>query len=270
SAIGADTLRAADTMLVCAWATMHLSSPTAREVSLKELLSRHADLLMQPNGLIDALAALNVPTAWISMAQALYSRAVLSDRIKEVHFLLSSGEYIQAHDVLIGVVGPKAVVERDLDALREVLGGFMESGREGAKAPYKSVPGWKTGGQVYFDYVHLLDLQKVGLAAAAAKDKDEVRTLLNRIGAALAAMKTAQNKKVGLAKGRKAGMAREDIVQRAGVWEMGRVVAEAVLRTEEAEAERREVLRLPLAEDVVMRVSTELAWGRFGEVMAQN
>jgi len=113
---------------------------------------------------------------------------------------------------------------------------------------------------VYFDYIHLLDLQKVGIVPA--RDGDEVRVLLQRLGAALGAMKTAQHRKVG--------MAREDVVQRAGVWEMGRVVAEAVLRVERVEAERREVLGLPLTEDVVMRVGTELAWGRFEEVMAEN
>lgn len=172
----------------------HASGPLEATETKKTLMSAITHAGGTPAGLA-------VPSTWLAEAQALWARAVKHDAVDEARHLLEAGRVADAHDVLVHEIGPAAVVKRSYDKLREVLGGF--------EGHVKKVPGWKAGGGVLFDFVHLVDMERSGGAEGSAERK----AALARLVGGLEAMASGMGKDAS-------------VTERAGLWEMGRVVAE--------------------------------------------
>lgn len=136
---------------------LHLSRPSDRERSVKEILSRFASLIPSPtaeNGTPSSLwtyltVELQVPLAWLWISKALHARAV-GDIASEVECLIHAKHWNEAHGTFYRIVAPKAVIERDYDTLASLLNGFGES-------PERRVRDWADGGAVYQDFLHLVN-----------------------------------------------------------------------------------------------------------------
>lgn len=188
---------------------LHLTNESARERYVRDLLYRRAAALYD-TGNPDALPTVltqdfKLPEQWLWHARALYARSMLDDHNSEVTYLLRAGDAAQAHSVLCRSVGPAAIIERDYDSLRELLGLFLDTQPEG------TVEHWRTGGQVYFDYIHLLDLVHRDDDASRASKKE----LLDRLSNALPAVLEGRTGKVDLeervAVGEMAGLVRAEV-----------------------------------------------------------
>lgn len=231
----------ADIVFTAAFALLHLSSPDVRRASIMDLLYQTAPLLSSDrefsftlvgskltpcviggtpavtatttlpllSALTDHLgngSGLAILRSWLAEAQALWARAVNKDAVAEAKHLLDAGRLNDAHAVLVHDIGPKAVVRRNYDDLREVLGGF--EGRIG------HVTGWRAGGAVFFDFVEVVDLRKM---PGTDEKKRERNAMLKRLAGGLEAMGKNMGKDAG-------------VVERASLWEMGRVVADVAAR----------------------------------------
>lgn len=148
----ATQLESAGEWLWATFALLHLSGRDNRQKALQELLARHAAKLPS-----DETAAhfqtlheeFKIPSSWIWQAKALHARSVLQDHPREVRFLIQATDWEEAHNVLCGIVGPRAVIEQDWETLRELLKGF-QAGKE-------NIEQWQTGGGVYEDYMALVN-----------------------------------------------------------------------------------------------------------------
>ena len=138
-------------------------------------------------------------------------------------------------------VGPAAVISRDYDALRELLGHFLDSG-----AAPKDVPSWSAGGQLFFDFVHLADLSGRG------SDEAERAAVLARLVAGLPGAKAVRD---------------ATLERRVALAEMSRVVTaeSGGFSTDEALSARR-LARLPLADDSYARQGGKL-WDLYGRAL---
>lgn len=213
------------------FALAHLSSDGGRRAAIQELLDQTAPLLASEqtlsltlprsdtaakakkpasstasNTLAAALTSdpgLSIPREWLASSLALWAQAVDKDPAAQARHLLDAGQVNEAHAVLLHQIGPSCIVKRNYDVLREVLGGF--EGRE------ERVSGWRTGGAVYFDFVHLLDVS--GRGEKAGVDAKQWKGTLARLVEGLAVMGKEMGKDAS-------------VDERAAVWEMGRVVAD--------------------------------------------
>ncbi|KAK7515235.1 nuclear protein 96-domain-containing protein [Phyllosticta citriasiana] len=195
-----------------AWVLIHLTDDTVRAEALKSLLSFHASRITGADetnsGYSTAVASnepsvfelltnsLKIPRPWIFTALAQHARAVLHDPYLEVRYLLRAGSLVAAHAVLTSTVAPAAVISNtadELDALRGLLAMFVEHPGHG------SIPtaDWKRGGQVYADYLELLEDSNIaasnatapsaGPGATAFLERERAKTV-PRLAAALASL----------------------------------------------------------------------------------
>jgi nuclear pore complex protein Nup98-Nup96 len=161
--------------LDAAFVLLHLSSSKARSVSIQELLAHHADRIGSEDSkaFVTLTRDFCIPATWLWEAKALYMRSVLKDSRREVEYLLRAGAYVEAHRTFSKDVAPTAVVERDWETLRALLAGFR--GKE------QNIPEWRLGGELYVDYLDILEVQKKGLSNLNSQT-------LERLFAALPAM----------------------------------------------------------------------------------
>lgn len=133
---------------------LHLMSEEARSKSLQTHLAQHAGLIgPEDSESFKTLAGTyKIPTSWIWDAKALYLRSVEKDYRGEVECLIKAGSFVEAHKTFSQDVAPKTVIEMDYDSLRALLQGFA--------AHKDSIPEWHLGGQIYQDFLELLDCQK--------------------------------------------------------------------------------------------------------------
>ncbi|KAF1946052.1 hypothetical protein EJ02DRAFT_336826 [Clathrospora elynae] len=135
------------------WVYTHLSSPTMREHYIRSLLNQFSSTypITEGDTTYTCLTQdLHIPPTWLHAAAALHAKTQ-GDAVQEATHLIKAEEFEEAHEVLCRRVGPDAIISRDFDAFRELLGESI-SGRMGR------VPGWAQGGQIYFDYMQLIDL----------------------------------------------------------------------------------------------------------------
>ncbi|KAF2460468.1 nuclear protein 96-domain-containing protein [Lineolata rhizophorae] len=253
--------------LIAIFAFLHLSSPVERQHHIKSVLATHAYVLPEfhpagvpPHPLFNFLIdTLTLPPAWIFSAQAQYAQAVRGDSVAQTGYLLAANDIQTAHEVLCRSVAPRAIIEGSLPLLKQVLSRFgstatsMSAEKTGSVSVADVVTGWLLGGQVYADYVKLVDMRAGHTAARSAGERREV---LHRLLGALEALA-----------GKVQGM---EVLERAAVGEMARVVAEAVVKGEiqNVGAERARVLGLPLTEDATLRHTRELSLGYYRAVLA--
>ncbi|KAI0477512.1 nuclear protein 96-domain-containing protein [Xylariaceae sp. FL0804] len=220
---------------------LHLTNPDARSRAIQEHLGRHAGLI--GDGESPSFKKLTqdfkIPAPWIWHAKALYMRSVRKDPTAEVQCLLRAGSWSDAHRTFIKEVAPVAIIERDYDALADVLQQF-----EGRQA---QVPDWNLGGEVYKAFLQLMGCRR--------RAEQPPARLVNGLLEGLPAMH---------------GNAPEaGITEYAALTDMAAEVAKAVTgmaRVGEMEHER--ILQLPLTEDVLLKHSRDLAWGHYTAIMA--
>lgn len=162
---------------------LHLSSAVVRVKSIQDHLAHHAGRIGSETSeaFITLSHDLHIPTSWIWEAKALYMRSVVKDPRREVECLLRAEAFDEAHRTFSKEVAPNTVIERDWDTLRSLFSGF-----EGHEA---SIADWRLGGELYADYLHLLEAQKKGMAHLNSG-------ILERLMAALPAM-TADGRGTG-------------------------------------------------------------------------
>jgi nuclear pore complex protein Nup98-Nup96 len=148
---------------------LHLSDDDARATSIQDHLARHAGRIgaEDSENFTALIKTFRIPARWIWEAKALYMRSVKNDSRAEVEFLIRAGSFEEAHRTFARDVGPKSVIERDYDSLRILLNGFR--GKEHA------ISEWRLGGEIYLDYLELLDYEK----KAKALDYSVVERLLS-------------------------------------------------------------------------------------------
>lgn len=209
-------LENANLIVLTARSLLSLSSAQARTHYLQDLLNRSAASLSGPASVFTALAEeVKIPVAWLWRAKALHA-ASTDAFAAQVSHLLRAGDRADAHAVLCREVGPCAVIEQDYDALRELLGEFADEDNGGrASGNVKTVDGWRHGGQVYFDFVHLLDMQGRGDEGEAREAKVAV---LKRLSVGLP----------GMVEGRRTG--KVALQERVAVAEMAACVRREVER----------------------------------------
>ena len=140
-----------------AFVLLHLSSGTARAKALQDHLAHHASLIgTEDSASFTKLTRdFRIPAPWIWEAKALFMRSVKKDPRGEVDCLLKAGLFEESHRTFAKEVAPKAIIERNYDVLRALLRGF--DGKQ------NSISEWHLGGEIYSDFLKLLDSQKKGI-----------------------------------------------------------------------------------------------------------
>jgi nuclear pore complex protein Nup98-Nup96 len=129
---------------------LHLTNPDARIIAIQDHLCRHAALIGSDDSTAFKKLAVDfkVPTRWIWHAKALYMRSAKKDAMAEVQCLLRAESWAEAHQTFVKEVAPRTIIERDYDALADVLHQF--EGR------HSHVPDWNIGGEVYKAFLQLM------------------------------------------------------------------------------------------------------------------
>ncbi|KUJ21806.1 uncharacterized protein LY89DRAFT_681200 [Mollisia scopiformis] len=135
---------------------LHLSHSDARETALQDHLARHAGLIGEADSqaFSTLIQTYKIPADWIWEAKALYMRSVEKDPRAEVECLINAGAYNEAHRTFAKEVAPLAVIELDYTTIRNLILGF--SGKE------DTIAEWHLGGEIYTDFLRLLDAEKHG------------------------------------------------------------------------------------------------------------
>ncbi|KAL1297492.1 hypothetical protein AAFC00_005011 [Neodothiora populina] len=234
-------------------ALLHLTAPVARVDYVRSMLCRHAPALNAASSK-DALPAaltdnLKLPAPWLWHARALHARSVEEDHTAEATYLLRANAYEEAHEVLCRIVGPRAVVAQEYDSLRILLDSF-----EGLGSDVK-IEGWELGGQVYFDYVHLLSLEKT----STDRHLQEKKYTLERLARALPGMLAVRHK------------ARVDLEERVAVGLVSSAVrteSEKVAREEKGGFDKGVLDTLPTAGDGYARKGAEMSAAFYRAIVA--
>lgn len=221
---------------------LHLSSVSARAKSIQDHLAHHAGLIGPEDGQFFSILIrdLHIPSKWIWEAKALYMRSVQKDPKGEVECLLRAGAFDEAHRTFSKEVAPKTIIERDWDTLRALLSGFK--GRE------YSVAEWHRGGELYADYLTLIESQKKGTGKIDGM-------LLERLLSALPAM--CENER------------HASFIETVAVQEISAVVANIVteLAKKGDNKDHLRLLRLPLTEDKHLKHTIDLSLGFYKSLM---
>ncbi|POS85913.1 hypothetical protein EPUL_002226 [Erysiphe pulchra] len=133
---------------------LHLSSPVARLMAIKDNLGRNAGHIGTVNcpNFKTLTQNFKIPAAWIWEAKALYKRSVEKDPRSEVECLIKAGSFNEAHQTFSRMVAPKAIVELDYKSLSTLLKDF--EGKD------KIIGDWPYGGGLYGDFLTLVESQE--------------------------------------------------------------------------------------------------------------
>ncbi|WBW71359.1 nucleoporin Nup98 and Nup96 [Schizosaccharomyces osmophilus] len=126
---------------------LHAENVEIRISSIKNCLARNVKM-----GLTDydekLVSDLLIPKSWIHEAKALSAR-YNGEHAKEVTFLQEANLFEEAHTCLIRSIAPQAIISNNFKELKCLLEGFRER--------MEGVVGWNFGGQLYSDYLDLVD-----------------------------------------------------------------------------------------------------------------
>ncbi|KAF2130193.1 hypothetical protein P153DRAFT_313762 [Dothidotthia symphoricarpi CBS 119687] len=252
------------------WVYAHLSSPAMREHYIKALLNQYSSAysLVGTDSTYTYLTQdLHVPTTWLHAAAALQAKTK-NDAVRQATHLIKADELNEAHEVLCRKVGPEAIISRDYDALRDLMHGFVPSPPNSPVSASSSVhssavarraepvQGWAQGGQIYFDYMALIDLSAQRSTYRVDEDLDaEIDDLLAKLQKALEI--AARDRLESCA-----------IEERVALMEIAGVVANRVAETENGN--KSHILRLPLTEDLCLRHACHLSTDYYRKVMGRS
>ncbi|KAK6086680.1 nucleoporin autopeptidase [Seiridium cupressi] len=227
--------------LEATFVTLHLTDPDARSKAIQEHLCRHAGLIgdEQSESFKKLTEKFKIPARWIWHAKALFMRSVKKDAAGEVQSLLRAESFAEAHQTFIKEVAPIAVIERDFDALANLLQQF--DGRQ------SQVPDWNLGGEVYKAFLQLMGFQR--------RREQPPLALISGLLEGLPAMH-GNTPEAGT-------------MEYAALTDMAEVVAKVVSDlAKNGKMDHQRILKLPLTEDVLLRHSRDLAWSHYHTVMA--
>lgn len=273
------------------WVYTHLSSAHMREHYIRSLINQFVKSLNLADS--DATYAyltdeLYIPATWLHAAAALQAKTE-GDAVREATHLIKAGELEEAHEVLCRKVGPDAIISRDYEPLRELMAGFIPESSDGlandnassassrrsafGRAPER-VAGWAQGGQIYLDYIELLD--HTGRRSTYRVDEEleqEIQHLLSKLQQALEIAARDRLESCGLE-------------ERVALMEIAGTVANLVARnkvislhskctndqrlTHLQAANRSQILKLPLTEDLWLKHSCDLSTNYYRTLMANT
>lgn len=267
------------------WVYTHLSSSTMREHHIRSLLNRFSSTYSLDEA--DAtymylIGDLHVPETWLHAAAALEAKCE-GDALRQATHLMKAAEFEEAHEVLCRRVGPDAIISRDYDPLRELMGGFLpspsstpSSSVRGASRRNEPVQGWAQGGQIYFDYIELLDLTAQRSTYRVDEELNlRIQELLSKLHRALEIAGRDKLETCGLE-------------ERVALMEIAGTVANLVANsqvcdhrsktmsmdiqklTNKQRANHGSILKLPLTEDLWLKHSCELSTKYYRSVMASG
>ena len=188
------------------WALLHVGDTTdtvARLKAVTAVLNRNGGAISEPDtsdgrSFQKLAQVLHIPEPLIWTAKALYAKAGLHNPALELEWLINAGDVDTAHEILCTTLGPQAVIEQDYDILSHSLQLF----------PRRLPDGWQRGGQVYLDFVRLVN----GRSRQRLSADDEAA--MKRLRRGLAEMEEET--------------ARFSQVERVAVYEMGKVLDDVV------------------------------------------
>ncbi|XP_059961611.1 nuclear pore complex protein Nup98-Nup96 isoform X6 [Mesoplodon densirostris] len=133
---------------------LKLYSDSMREKAVRELLTRHCQLLETPESWAKELfltEKLCVPAEWIHEAKAVRAH-MESDRHLEALFLFKAGHWNRCHKLVIQHLASDAIINENYDYLK----GFLED----LAPPERSslIQDWETSGLVYLDYIRVIEM----------------------------------------------------------------------------------------------------------------
>ncbi|KAH8812039.1 putative nucleoporin [Xylogone sp. PMI_703] len=220
---------------------LHLSSADARKTAIQNHLAHYAGRIGSGDSqsFITLTQDFKIPQAWVWEAKALYMRSVKQDSKGEVECLIQAGSFDEAHRTFAKKVAPTLIIEQDYATLRILLNGFH--GKE------DSISEWHLGGEIYQDFLVLLDAQKSG-----AVDDLVLERLLN----GLPAVADEAN--------------HPDFLEKVAVQLISEDVAKTVVNNGKRGNKENlpKVLRLPLTEDKYLQHTVELSLEYYRNVMA--
>ncbi|KAH3918838.1 hypothetical protein HBH56_025380 [Parastagonospora nodorum] len=249
-----------------AWVYSHLSSIAMREHYIKSLVNQFSStysLEDSDSTYVYLTHDLHVPPTWLHAAAALQAKTE-GDALRQATHLIKADQLEEAHEVLCRKVGPDAIISRDYDPLRELMGGFLPTPTNSPMSTASSlrtrrkepVQGWTQGGQIYFDYIELLDL--TGQRSTYRVDEElnaRIQELLVKLQKALEVAARDRLESCGLE-------------ERVALMEIAGTVAGQVAKT--SRSNQASILRLPLTEDLRLKHSCAMSATYYRNVMASS
>ncbi|KAF2036819.1 hypothetical protein EK21DRAFT_51552 [Setomelanomma holmii] len=268
----AASLHTPDHWTTAIWIYCHLSSASMREHSIKGLVNQFAGTYSLEEGdatFVQLTEQLHVPLTWLHSAAAMQAKTE-GDALRQATHLIKADELDEAHEVLCRKVGPDAIISRDYDPLRELMGGFLPTPTNSPASDRASiassartlarrkepVQGWAQGGQIYFDYIELLDL--TGQRSTYRVDEElnaRIQELLVKLQRALEIA----------ARDRLESCALEE---RVALMEIAGTVAGQLGRTKQKNSAA--ILRLPLTEDLRLKHACALSTKYYRSLMTSS
>ena len=226
------------------YALLHLSDPAKRTHQIESLLNHHAAILpasptpqAQSAPLWTALTtSFHIPTKWIYRSKALYAQSC-NEPLAEFNYLILATDYSQAHGCLLRRIAPRLVIDEDWQGLEDVLGQFGEGAAQKVDSAITALkeqdvgPEWKSGGQVYADFVGLIALMQSSVSRRRGPGQDasdvqmQKKALLERLHTSLTDMDVRFRTSAGNSDMSKD---REKLEERVALCEMGKAVARVI------------------------------------------
>ncbi|XP_036991657.2 nuclear pore complex protein Nup98-Nup96 isoform X4 [Artibeus jamaicensis] len=133
---------------------LHIENSSMREKAVRELLTRHCQLLETPESWAKETfltQKLCVPAEWIHEAKAVRAH-MESNRHLEALYLFKAGHWNHCHKLVIRHLASDAIINENYDYLK----GFLED----LAPPERSslIQDWETSGLVYLDYIQVLEM----------------------------------------------------------------------------------------------------------------
>nr|KAF6466740.1 nucleoporin 98 and 96 precursor [Rousettus aegyptiacus] len=133
---------------------LHIDNSSMREKAVRELLTRHCQLLETPESWAKETfltQKLCVPAEWIHEAKAVRAH-MESDKHLEALYLFKAGHWNRCHKLIIRHLASDAIINENYDYLK----GFLED----LAPPERSslIQDWETSGLVYLDYIQVLEM----------------------------------------------------------------------------------------------------------------
>lgn len=277
------------------WVYSHLSSAAMRKHYIQAVVNQFAkSVTLDESDLTYAylINELQVPATWLHAAAALQAKTE-GDALREATHLIKADELEEAHEVLCRKVGPDAIISRDYEPLRELMAGFVPEETDGLSNENASlassrrnvmgrgdpVAGWAQGGQIYLDYIELLDY--TGRRSSLRVDEEleqDIQHLLSKLQKALEIAARDRLESCGLEE-RVALMEIAGTV--ANLVARGKVRGSTLLVTRKHRgrdhvltimqtANRSQILKLPLTEDLWLKHSCDLSTSYYRNLMADS
>nr|XP_045000918.1 nuclear pore complex protein Nup98-Nup96 isoform X2 [Jaculus jaculus] len=161
---------------------LHIENSSMREKAVRELLTRHCQLLETPESWAKETfltQKLCVPAEWIHEAKAVRAH-MESNKHLEALYLFKAGHWNHCHKLVIRHLASDAIINENYDYLK----GFLED----LAPPERSslIQDWETSGLVYLDYIRVIEmLHRIQQVDCSGYELEQLHTkvtsLCNRI-----------------------------------------------------------------------------------------